>query len=652
MDEVTVSESDRTLRSKQLRNALWLAARGKCQSCGRELSGEWHADHVTPWCVTRRTNVHEMQALCRECNLKKGARMLRKHQQELAKKLKEIVETGLRKTQLVINAWPGSGKSLLPVIAANILRSAGLIDRVCVVVPRLSLKRQVALAFQDARFRSMLGHRLEVMEAGNDVDPSRGTAGYVTTYQALVADAAGIHAQEFRRYRYLLVTDEHHHVGEGSEFHAALTPLWNRATFRIPMSGTLDRNEGDRIAFLDYSRPEVGGNYKPEVDIPYGLKDALRDEAVVPITFHQIDGQVEYIDRNSQRVWMGTLNTNDKETCWAAINTPGYADKLLSECVAHWKQYRAGNGRSQLLVVCASQAQARRTVKVLEGLGVSSAIATSDEANAQDIIKLFREQRTPDALVTVQMAYEGLDVPSLTHLACLTHIRSKPWLSQMFTRITRRDYEAGPYQTQHAHLWAPDDPFMQVSIDYFRNEQTIGIAELEAEREEREERERREKGDGGEGEDDTPATTIPIAGDVTRSRVSGLNGLEDLDYQQTAAVKALMQKHGVTGDPIGAANMLKEAGVNLDVLAPLEDQPARRTATPKDRERAIRDRIQKTLGRIDYKVGAEPGTMSRRCFREAQACRSRQDLTEPELLRVWEWVCRQARAAGLESEGE
>lgn len=67
--------TQRTLRSKKLRWLLWRHADGKCQSCGCELDpANWHADHVEPFVKTKRTNVHEMQALCPKCNLKKGSK--------------------------------------------------------------------------------------------------------------------------------------------------------------------------------------------------------------------------------------------------------------------------------------------------------------------------------------------------------------------------------------------------------------------------------------------------------------------------------------------------------------------------------------------------------------------------------------------------
>jgi 5-methylcytosine-specific restriction endonuclease McrA len=64
----------RTLTSKKHRAALWRSTDGMCAICGCELPDTWHADHVIAWVKCQRTNVHEMQPACPECNLKKGAK--------------------------------------------------------------------------------------------------------------------------------------------------------------------------------------------------------------------------------------------------------------------------------------------------------------------------------------------------------------------------------------------------------------------------------------------------------------------------------------------------------------------------------------------------------------------------------------------------
>ncbi len=72
MTETEPKKFSRTLRSPRLRALLWIAQDGLCANCGEELGEDWEADHPEPWRVTRRTNVHEMQALCRRCNRQKG----------------------------------------------------------------------------------------------------------------------------------------------------------------------------------------------------------------------------------------------------------------------------------------------------------------------------------------------------------------------------------------------------------------------------------------------------------------------------------------------------------------------------------------------------------------------------------------------------
>lgn len=52
--------------------ALYLHADGRCELCSDELEDGWHADHIVPWSAGGSTDIANGQALCPECNLKKG----------------------------------------------------------------------------------------------------------------------------------------------------------------------------------------------------------------------------------------------------------------------------------------------------------------------------------------------------------------------------------------------------------------------------------------------------------------------------------------------------------------------------------------------------------------------------------------------------
>ena len=114
------------------------------------------------------------------------ARPLRDHQRRILA-IARAIAGGAEARDLLAAVTPGGGKSLLPVLMAHELIEAGIVERVCWVVPRDSLRLQAEEAFADPLWRQALGHRVSVRAAENAPDPCRGLQGYVTTYQGVAA---------------------------------------------------------------------------------------------------------------------------------------------------------------------------------------------------------------------------------------------------------------------------------------------------------------------------------------------------------------------------------------------------------------------------------------------------------------------------------
>jgi excinuclease UvrABC helicase subunit UvrB len=126
---------------------------------------------------------------------------------------------------------------------------------------------------------------------------------------------------------------------------------------------------------------------------------------------------------------------------------------------------------AKLLVVTANIGEARRHFRTLAENGYAAGLATShDSQEAVDRIEDFRSGRV-NILVTIAMAYDGLDIPEISHIACLTHIRSKPWIEQMFARAVRINKHAGECLDQIAYIFAPDDILMRELVQDIEREQ-------------------------------------------------------------------------------------------------------------------------------------------------------------------------------------
>lgn len=639
--------TDRRFATPKQRRALWRAADGKCAHCGCDLPSNFHCDHVVPWSATGITNVHQMQALCPTCNIRKGNLMLRAHQMQ-AIELAEQPQFGTEVKTVLCNVTPGGGKSALPVIFADRMIKRHIAGKVCWVVPRDSLRKQAEHAFLDPFFRRMLGHGREIRATKNETDPTRGYDGYVTTYQAIGADP-DLHEHEFRRHRYVLVLDEVHHVSQGSAWDRAIRPLVERAAVVILLSGTLSRSDGEKIAFVDYEMHSNGQQVPVERNtdtlrvIRYSRQMALQEEAVLPIYFERVDGRAKW-DQEGVEISVGSLKNIGAQTSQALYTAlrQEYAFELLEEMLRHWREYRKFNPHSKFLVVSPTIALAKTYLKRCRELGFRDVdIAVSEESDeAKKNIDRLKGSRQPECagLVTVAMAYEGLDVPSITHIACLTHIRAHEWIEQMLARATRVDRKAGAYGQQAAYVWAPDDDLFSEAIGRIEQEQAAMIREREA----------TESGGSTERKASEPAPIIPLDAASTVIRAMDMQGGRAMDPEDRRMLRAALDEAGLGYMNVSQFSAAVAAYERQKASGPHDEQPSAPVKTASEREKDLRDLINtavKQIAKGDGEIIRQINVAVSKHV-DPRGCKSRKHMNFDELKRAYHYLERAYRLKG------
>jgi superfamily II DNA or RNA helicase len=405
----------------------------------------------------------------------------RAHQSATRRIAREIA-AGAPIRRVYESVTPGGGKSRLPGILLDEL-APDVADRILWVAPRDALRAQGEADFPESS-------RYRIRAARNEADPCRGTQGYITTYQSIIADP-GRHLETLSSGRWILFLDEPHHVLAGGAWDQALAPLVDRARLVVYASGTFARGDGQPIAGLEYG-PDGLPALEGETVVRYSRGDALREGAIVPVHFQHIDGRAEWEDEQGEVREVDSLTGRDyaAPALFTALRT-GYALELLDETVAHWLQSRReAYPAGKLLVVAPDIKTAGDYLDHLRARGLDALMAASDDSPAAaDAIARFKGLTLPstDILVTVAMAYEGMSVPAVDHIACLTHIRSVPWLEQCFARANR----TAPGKRE-SWIFGPADPRFREAIRMIEAEQAQALREVE---------ERGEASERPEGED-------------------------------------------------------------------------------------------------------------------------------------------------------
>lgn len=435
------------------KQAAYLVARGKCENCGKPLEPNWHADHIQPYSKGGTTTLDNLQALCPECNWKKGAKVNElslpdwfklRDWQEVAS------ETYQRKTakDFLTVATPGAGKTFFALYLALLHLQDKSIDRVVVVCPSDYLSRQWA---QDA---AKLGIHLDYTFANRHGNEAKDYHGITVTYQS-VASNPDMYQLQCHRAKTLVIFDEIHHAGEGLSWGDSLLKAFGNATQRLQLSGTPFRSDNYPIPFVAY---DTDG--KCSADFNYGYADGLSDNVCRPVLFPQYEGNMEWFYGGEIKgaSFADNLNETDaRQRLKSALSIDGdWLETVIKDANQKLNDIRKTHPSAGGLIITMDQKHAYDVAKLVERVtGIKPAIATSDDPKSSDTISDFA-QGNERWIVAVKMVSEGVDIKRLRVAVFATNVLTELYFRQAVGRVVR--VIADLDEDQPAYFFIPKDP--------------------------------------------------------------------------------------------------------------------------------------------------------------------------------------------------
>jgi superfamily II DNA or RNA helicase len=375
---------------------------------------------------------------------------------------------GYEGSSFLASATPAAGKTTFGLHVAHRMLSAGRVARAVVIAPTTHICRQWAL--DAARY-------------GIDLEPNRPNAagpeprdrhGIAVTYATLAAGPA-VHRKRAAAAPTLLIADEPHHMGEQAAWGRSTLAAFERAQFRLLLSGTPFRSDNTAIPWVAYDDDGVS-----RADYGYGYTDALLDGVCRPVTFHTYDGDMEWMSDGRRRRADFSVALPAAEAARrlrTALDPEGdWIEHVLRDAHRELSSLRAGaHPDAGGLVVAIDKEHAEQLAgRLARVAGERPEIVTSDAPDASDRIQRFAAG-SGRWLVSVLMVSEGVDIPRLRVGVYATSARTELFFRQVVGRFIRRT--PAPRE-QMSHLFLPSDPTLKRLATQIEEERNHALEQL------------------------------------------------------------------------------------------------------------------------------------------------------------------------------
>jgi superfamily II DNA or RNA helicase len=358
--------------------------------------------------------------------------------------------------RFLINAAPGSGKTICAAVIANKLIELEEIERVIIIAPRKEIVKQWKEEFRTITSRSMIVVTGRNDDVGLDLCA---TWNSIQNNTMLFADICN-------NFKTLVICDEHHHAAVNAVWGSGAEKAFAQSKYVIVLTGTPIRTDGSEPVWFSYSSD--GGKLTHPQEGTYSLTygEAVDLKYCRPIFFHRHEGKfkVRLKEDDNELLVSGTDGVQVSENnlnksliksleksfdFYTLARSPQYLSdgktpdlNSYQSTMIEWGIKKLTITKNRLpnaggLIIAPNIKVAEYMAKILEKLtNEKPIIVHSKTPNTEDRIEAFRYSKK-DWLVSVAMISEGVDIKRLRVLIYLPNPQTELAFRQAVGRVVR-----------------------------------------------------------------------------------------------------------------------------------------------------------------------------------------------------------------------
>lgn len=393
---------------------------------------------------------------------------LRPYQENAILSVERAIEAGERSMLLAMAT--GTGKTRMAIGLIYRLIKHNRFKRILFLVDRSALGRQAEAAFKDSKLESYHSFtEIFELQTLDDKKPNQETKVQIATVQGMVKRLFYNESEDgdipsVDQYDCIIVDEAHRGYTLDKEMSELELEFRDHEDYVSKYRKVLDYFDAVRIGLTAtpalhtveiFGRPVFNYSYREAVIDGYLIDHEPPMQFETQLKKHGIKWQVG----EEVAVYNVSSGTVDKELLEDEVNlevtqfnktviTENFNRVILEELTKHIDPESEG----KTLIFAATDDHADMVVRIFKEELEKAYGAVDDNAvlkitgsikDPLHAIKLFKNERLPNIVVTVDLLTTGVDIPSITNLVFLRRVRSRILYEQMLGRATRRCDEIG-----------------------------------------------------------------------------------------------------------------------------------------------------------------------------------------------------------------